>query len=182
MRAHLQDRERPRNVRYARRERLLGDLYSAPKDAARPANQWNQTRIVAKGSHVEHWLNGKNVAWYRRWQRRLECSHQGQQVQPGEISQLREGAERVSRHPRRPSWYAGTAQHQNSRTEIKNTPAFSPEVPPLPAGDAGPVLYQNWIERGDVESGSVSFSVVGRGPVMSNNSAWHLGPLDYAAR
>ena len=40
------------------------DLYAAPKDAARPANQWNQTRIVAKGSHVEHWLNGKKVASY----------------------------------------------------------------------------------------------------------------------
>ena len=40
------------------------DLYSPPKDAARPASEWNQTRIVAKGTHVEHWLNGKNVASY----------------------------------------------------------------------------------------------------------------------
>jgi 3-keto-disaccharide hydrolase len=40
------------------------DLYAAPKDAVRPANQWNQTRIVARGSHVEHWLNGKKVASY----------------------------------------------------------------------------------------------------------------------
>lgn len=40
------------------------DLYAAPKDAARPAGEWNQTRIVAKGSHVEHWLNGKQVASY----------------------------------------------------------------------------------------------------------------------
>jgi len=40
------------------------DLYAAPKDAARPANEWNQTRIVAKGNHVEHWLNGKQVASY----------------------------------------------------------------------------------------------------------------------
>jgi hypothetical protein len=37
------------------------DLYAAPKEAVRPANQWNQTRIVARGSHVEHWLNGKKV-------------------------------------------------------------------------------------------------------------------------
>ena len=44
----------------------------APKEAARPANQWNQTRIVAKGSHVEHWLNGKKVASIRRRQCRLE--------------------------------------------------------------------------------------------------------------
>ena len=40
------------------------DLYAPPKDAAHPANEWNQTRIVAKGSHVEHWLNGKKVASY----------------------------------------------------------------------------------------------------------------------
>jgi hypothetical protein len=40
------------------------DLYAAPKDAARPANQWNQTRIVARGNHVEHWLNRKKVASY----------------------------------------------------------------------------------------------------------------------
>jgi hypothetical protein len=40
------------------------DLFAAPKEAARPANQWNKTRIVAKGNHVEHWLNGKQVASY----------------------------------------------------------------------------------------------------------------------
>ena len=40
------------------------DLFAAPKDAAKPANEWNQTRIVAKGTHVEHWLNGKKVASY----------------------------------------------------------------------------------------------------------------------
>jgi hypothetical protein len=40
------------------------DLYAAPKDAAKPAGEWNQTRIVAKGNHVEHWLNGRKVASY----------------------------------------------------------------------------------------------------------------------
>ena len=39
------------------------DLYAVPKDAAK-ANEWNTTRIVAKGPHVEHWLNGKKVASY----------------------------------------------------------------------------------------------------------------------
>ena len=39
------------------------DLYAVPKDAAK-ANEWNKTRIVAKGTHVEHWLNGKKVASY----------------------------------------------------------------------------------------------------------------------
>jgi 3-keto-disaccharide hydrolase len=40
------------------------DLFAVPKDAAKPANEWNQTRIIAKGKHVEHWLNGKKVASY----------------------------------------------------------------------------------------------------------------------
>jgi len=39
------------------------DLYAVPKDAAK-ANEWNTTRIVAQGTHVEHWLNGKKVASY----------------------------------------------------------------------------------------------------------------------
>lgn len=40
------------------------DLFAVPKDAAWPAGWWNKTRIVAKGPHVEHWLNGKMVASY----------------------------------------------------------------------------------------------------------------------
>ena len=40
------------------------DLFPAPAEAAKPAGQWNHTRIVAKGNHVEHWLNGKKVVSY----------------------------------------------------------------------------------------------------------------------
>ena len=40
------------------------DLFAVPKTAAKPAGAWNQTRIVAKGKHVEHWLNGQKVASY----------------------------------------------------------------------------------------------------------------------
>jgi hypothetical protein len=40
------------------------DLFAVPKDAAHSAGQWNQTRIIARGPHVEHWLNGKMVASY----------------------------------------------------------------------------------------------------------------------
>lgn len=31
------------------------------EDATRPVGQWNQARIVCKGSVVQHWLNGKKV-------------------------------------------------------------------------------------------------------------------------
>jgi len=30
-------------------------------------NAWNTTRIVVKGKHVEHWLNGKLIAQYDYW-------------------------------------------------------------------------------------------------------------------
>ncbi len=41
-----------------------GTLYGLIKcatDVARPAGEWNEARIVAKGSKIEHWLNGYKV-------------------------------------------------------------------------------------------------------------------------
>lgn len=39
-------------------------LYAAPRGVVKPAGEWNQTRIVARGSRVEHWLNGQKVVDY----------------------------------------------------------------------------------------------------------------------
>lgn len=39
----------------------LYDLVGPSETAARPAGEWNQARLVMKGNHVEHWLNGKKV-------------------------------------------------------------------------------------------------------------------------
>lgn len=41
-------------------------LYKPENVHLRPAGQWNHIRIVAKGTHVEHWLNGIKVLSYER--------------------------------------------------------------------------------------------------------------------
>jgi 3-keto-disaccharide hydrolase len=42
-------------------------MHPPTKLAANPAGQYNTTRIVAKGAHVEHWLNGVKVADFEMW-------------------------------------------------------------------------------------------------------------------
>lgn len=36
-------------------------LYPAPRGVVKPAGQWNTARIVVRGNHVEHWLNGSKL-------------------------------------------------------------------------------------------------------------------------
>lgn len=42
----------------------LYDLYAPAVDATKPVGEFNQARLVVKGDHVEHWLNGQKVAAY----------------------------------------------------------------------------------------------------------------------
>jgi len=47
-------------------------------DVTRPAGEWNQARIIVRGPHVEHWLNGQKIVeyelWTPDWERRVsEC-------------------------------------------------------------------------------------------------------------
>lgn len=56
-------------------DKLHPDQYSganygmqAPENAkVKPVDEWNNTRIVVNGPHVEHWLNGVKVVDYELW-------------------------------------------------------------------------------------------------------------------
>lgn len=53
-------------------------LYGVPPGAAKPFDQWNKTRLVVRGNHVEHWLNGVKVVEYDfgsdDWKKRVAAS------------------------------------------------------------------------------------------------------------
>ncbi|HEV3141031.1 MAG TPA: DUF1080 domain-containing protein [Vicinamibacterales bacterium] len=42
-------------------------LFPSPPGHLKPLGQWNATRIVANGPHVEHWLNGAKLVEYELW-------------------------------------------------------------------------------------------------------------------
>jgi hypothetical protein len=53
-------------------------LYAAPAGVVKPAGEWNAVRILVRGSHVEHWLNGVKVVEYELgspdWKGKVEAS------------------------------------------------------------------------------------------------------------
>jgi hypothetical protein len=53
-------------------------LYPAPAGVVKPADQWNSSRIVARGPRVEHWLNGQKVVEYETgsadWEAKVKAS------------------------------------------------------------------------------------------------------------
>jgi hypothetical protein len=42
-------------------------LYPSPEGHLKPVGEWNSTRIIARGAHVEHWLNGDKLLEYELW-------------------------------------------------------------------------------------------------------------------
>lgn len=44
----------------------LYDMIPAQHKQAKPVGEWNQAKIIVKGNHVEHWLNGGKVVEFER--------------------------------------------------------------------------------------------------------------------
>ena len=53
-------------------------LYAAPEGVVHRANEWNDVRIIVRGGHVEHWMNGVKVVeyelWSPEWQAKVQAS------------------------------------------------------------------------------------------------------------
>ena len=53
-------------------------LYPSAAGVVKPAGEWNHTKIVARGGHVEHWLNGKKLVEYENgsadWNAKVQAS------------------------------------------------------------------------------------------------------------
>ena len=47
-------------------------MHAPARDVTRPAGEWNRARILVRGPHVEHWLNGEKVVEYELWSRDWE--------------------------------------------------------------------------------------------------------------
>ena len=48
------------------------------QDVTRPAGEWNTARLIARGAHVEHWMNGVKLLDYEigsdDWTQRVQAS------------------------------------------------------------------------------------------------------------
>ena len=53
-------------------------IYPCPEGVVKPHGEWNTTRLIVRGDHVEHWLNGRKVVEYELgssdWKARVAAS------------------------------------------------------------------------------------------------------------
>ena len=79
-------------------------LHPAPRGLARPVGEWNSSRILVNGNHVEHWLNGVRTVEYELgsadWLERVAASKFNEWPEYGQASRghigLQEHGDRVA--------------------------------------------------------------------------------------
>jgi hypothetical protein len=56
-------------------------VHAPVRDVTRPPGEWNEARLLVKGPHVEHWLNGVKLLeyelWSADWEARVKASKFG---------------------------------------------------------------------------------------------------------
>ena len=61
-----------------RRNGAAYGLYPPSQDASKPVGEWNESRVLAQGKKIEHWLNGVKVADFEvgsdDWKQRVAAS------------------------------------------------------------------------------------------------------------
>src|ERR1051326_3287400 len=62
------DDERNADAKLAKGKRVTGSFYDVLKpertDVTKPPGEINKSRVIVKGNHVEHWLNGAKILDY----------------------------------------------------------------------------------------------------------------------
>jgi len=70
-------------------------LYAPPRDLTKPIGEWNHARIIAKGNHIEHWLNGVQTCSFEigstDWIKRLNKSKFGDKKKYPEYAKYKKG-------------------------------------------------------------------------------------------
>jgi hypothetical protein len=53
-------------------------MHAPARDVTRPVGEWNDVRLIVRGPHVEHWMNGAKLLeyelWSEDWETRVKAS------------------------------------------------------------------------------------------------------------
>jgi Domain of Unknown Function (DUF1080) len=52
------------------------DMDAPSRDVTKPVGEWNELRVIVKGPHVEHWMNGVKIVEYELWSPEWEAKLQ----------------------------------------------------------------------------------------------------------